>query len=477
MRREKAVYKQAILPEHQGNPLIEALPPKRGLLDALDQFSHYPELSVDIREHTDPLVREEYTSRLRELRQPLPIYYDVYRAIDSAIKNGYSSKNPFSPTTAQYLHFPIDERPSIAPHTGFFEPRGDGITLIGESGVGKTCMLNQVLKYFPSVIEHSVYKGAATGFTNQVVWIKVDCPNNSSVRDLCEEILGQLDLAVKIEKTTPTRTIGGLVRQIEQRIKSSFLGILIIDEMQRLVFKRTGGENNLLNFLHSLVNKLGGPIFFCANPPFDETLAKTLKAARRAESEGSFTMNLLNRDDGIWDTFIEELWELQWTDIYNVLTKELNDKLFELSIGNLDMAQRIYRAAQRLIIGSGDERITIGVLEEAYAVACGLSSKTEEVRTRTIALLPRRQSRPENIHKSNSQAPGPQIEKKRVIADITRSQHPEFELQLRELSLVDDLSSQIKDPSLFLRATGLDNPTEYLREKGVMCDDPLKQFG
>jgi hypothetical protein len=54
------------------------------------------------------------------------------------------------------------------------------------------------------------------------------------------------------------------MRQIEQRIKSSFLGILVIDEMQRLVFKRTGGENNLLNFLHSLVNKLESPSFSAA---------------------------------------------------------------------------------------------------------------------------------------------------------------------------------------------------------------------
>ena len=227
MRREKAEYTEAILPEHQGNPLIEALPPKKSADELMESFSHYPDLSKKIREHKNPLVREEYTSRLRELRQPLSIYFEVYRAIERAVKNGYSAKCPFSPTTAQYLHYPVDERPSIAPRTGFFEPKGDGITLIGESGVGKTCMLDQILNYFPAVIEHHKYDGKVIGFKDQVVWIKVDCPNNSSVRDLCEEILGQLDIATNMEKSKPAGTIGALVRQIEQRIKSSFLGILV----------------------------------------------------------------------------------------------------------------------------------------------------------------------------------------------------------------------------------------------------------
>ncbi|MEZ9133942.1 AAA family ATPase, partial [Vibrio breoganii] len=101
---------------------------------------------------------------------------------------------------------------------------------------------------------------------------------------MCEEILSTLDLTLDREKTKPAGTIGALVRQLEQCMKSSFIGMLVIDEMQNLKFKRTGGENNLLKFLHRLMNKLGVPLFFVANPPFDQSLIKELKAARRAES-------------------------------------------------------------------------------------------------------------------------------------------------------------------------------------------------
>lgn len=244
----KAIYHDAILPEHRGNPLIEALPPKSSWETVMEVFSNYPDYAEDIAEHPNPLVRDEYLNRIEELRQPLTDYEACFRAIERAIKKGYSAKNPLSPTTAQYLHYLVDERPEIEPRTGFFQPKGEGLTLIGESGVGKTSMLEQVLNYFPSVIEHDSYKDHPLNLRKQVVWIKVDCPSNSSVRDLCEEILAALDLSLDREKTKPAGTIGALVRQLEQCIKSSFLGMLVIDEMQNLQFKRTGGRIIYLNF-------------------------------------------------------------------------------------------------------------------------------------------------------------------------------------------------------------------------------------
>lgn len=474
MRREKAVYHEAILPEYKGNPLIEALQPKLGVDELLGKFSNYPDLDVHIRQHPDPLVREEYTIRLKQLRQPFMIYYECFRAIETAIKDGYSRKNPFSPTTAQYLHYPVDSRPSVEPKTGYFEPKAENITLIGASGVGKTSMLEQVLNYFPSVIEHDFYQGRRMEFTKQVVWLKVECPNNSSVRDLCEEILASLDLVMGDVKSVSANTIGGLMMQIEQRIKSSFLGILVIDEMQRLVLKRTGGENNLLNFLHRLVNKLGVPLFFCANPPFDETLSKTLKAARRAESAGYIQMEPLKRNSVEWEAFIGELWEIQWTSIYNELTVELNDKIYELSLGNLDIAHRIYREAQRLVImsESDDERINIAVLEHAYIRACGLSSKTVEIKElRAQVSLPRC-----NRVQSGSNISVPRTVPKTFIADITRPQHPEFEMQLRELIGSVDLFARIPEADIFQQALEHERPLELLKKRKIVCDDPLLEL-
>lgn len=471
MKVEQAIYHDAILPEHQGNPLIEALRSKRSWEKVMEDLTNYPDYSEEIADHPDPLIRDEYLNRIEEIRQPLTDYQDCFRAVERSIKKGYSTKNPLSPTTAQYLHYLVDERPEIEPRTGFFIPKGDGLTLIGESGVGKTSMVEQVLGYFPNVIEHSSYRGVTLDFQKQVVWIKVDCPEKSSVRDLCEEILSVLDLTLDRKKTKPEATIGALIRQMEQSIKSSFLGMLVIDEMQNLKFRRTGGENNLLMFLHRLVNKLGVPLFFVANPPFDQSLMKELKAARRAESCYSHTMSALERDSSSWNAFMDQLWKYQWTNVYTDLTKELNDALHMLSVGNVDMAIRTYREAQRLIIGDEDERITVATLEAGNATACSLSRETEEVTNRKVEISlpkgkPRRRKNPE-------QTTGVNIDK---TGDITKPQHPEFSSQIIEVLGAVDILNRINNPDLMQQAADSDDPILYLKSKKVLLDDPLEQF-
>ena len=472
MRFEKAHYTKAILPEHSGNPLIEALPAKSTVEEVMEKFSNYPNLDPEVRGHEDSDVRAAYLIRIETLRQPLLVYFDCYQAIERALISGYSKKNPFSPTTNQFLHYSVDERPLIEPSTGYFVPKGSGLTLIGDSGLGKTSMLEQVLNYFPHVIEHGKYKGKDVPCKYQVVWIKVDCPTKSSVRELCEDILSALDNAVNASLATKAAsTIPKLLKQIEQKIKSSFLGILVIDEMQNLEFSRTGGENNLLKFLQNLVNKLGVPIFFCANPPFDESLSKTLRNARRAESTWYFQMFPLERDGEDWTDFIEELWHLQWTDVPTKLTKALNDKIYELSVGSMDMACRIYREAQRLIIGSGDEYISIPVLEDAHEISCALSSKTSEVIARKLKITkPRRKDKSKIIQGDNENKVGKQPKR---VNDINRIQHFEFKEELSELQSTTNLMDDTSDPDLIRRGFDEDSLIEYFKKQDVLFDELL----
>lgn len=67
MRIESAVYQDAILPEHQGTPLIEALPAKKPWVSVMEVFSNYPDYSEEISDHPNPLVRDEYLNRIEEL--------------------------------------------------------------------------------------------------------------------------------------------------------------------------------------------------------------------------------------------------------------------------------------------------------------------------------------------------------------------------------------------------------------------------
>jgi hypothetical protein len=478
MKVEAATYSPCILPEHRGNPLIEALPAKVTDETLIQKLSYYPDWSPE-EQLLSSFERVEYLTRLKDLRQPLPLYLKCFRAIEIAIKEGYSSKNPTSPTTQNFLHYLHTDLPSVAPTSGFFKPKGSGITVIGESGVGKTCMLEQILSCFPDAIEHDQYNNAKLNF-RQVVWLKVECPEDSSVRGLCHRILTELDIKESYPPTKPASTIAALLGQIEARIKSSFLGILVIDEMQNLDLAKAGGAERLLGFLHSIVNNLGIPILFCANPPFDKLLRKTLKTARRAENSGYFNVNLMDNDE-IWELFIESLWELQWTNSHTPMNQELSDTLYQLSVGNMDLAVRIFREAQRCIIGSGDERISKELLKYAATNVLKASSEVvEEIRQKKDAVNKLKEQRQENRkHDERNDSFGARAETgqtedksyyneptvsdgnfQTIPGDLTRPQHPEFARRLQLIQQSKRLEDLVQDPDLIQRI--MDSDTNSL---------------
>lgn len=168
---------------------------------------------------------------------------------------------------------------------------------------------------------------------------------------------------------------------------------------------------------------------------------------------------------------ITQLWKYQWTNTFTELTDELNSKLHELSVGNLDMASRTFREAQRALIGSPDERITVASLEMGYTIACGLSSQTQEIISlKEGMLLPCGQPRKTRSKDTSSSG--------RVdsTGDITKPQHPEFASRIIELLGAVDLVSRIKDPDIFQRAGKSDNPLQFLTLNSLMLGDPLTEL-
>src|SRR5690606_23258279 len=99
-----ATYENNQLPEYLGNPLVEALPPIISDREVLLRLILMPD--YDRSERSLPAeIREKLVNRIKKLIQPLPEYLKCYRAMETALIDSYSSKNPFSPTTSHYLHY------------------------------------------------------------------------------------------------------------------------------------------------------------------------------------------------------------------------------------------------------------------------------------------------------------------------------------------------------------------------------------
>lgn len=153
-----AVYHESRIPEHQGNPLIEALPQMKSDKDIIRELANFPSYKKSETLEED-FIRKIFVNRLEQLRQPLREYIICFRKVEQALYESYSAKNPFSVSTQHYLHYlDYDEIP-IKPKSGIFRPKGSAFTVIGVSGVGKTEMIKQVLGYFDQKIIHESYKG------------------------------------------------------------------------------------------------------------------------------------------------------------------------------------------------------------------------------------------------------------------------------------------------------------------------------
>ncbi|EAB4666562.1 AAA family ATPase [Salmonella enterica] len=476
MKKVFAQYHEAILPEHRGNPLIEALPPVLNEQEILLAFSHFPPPDEHIRWSGSASVRSHYVDRIKNYRCPQTCYTECYKYLERVIRDGYAARNPLKSSTQQYLHYYADERPDIEPVDGFFHPSADTVTIVGNSGSGKTTMLEQVLGYFPQVIEHKEYKGTFPGVSHQVIWIKVNCPYNASVRDLCESILAMLDNVLGSDATKPAIRNGSLARQIAQKIKSSFLGVLVIDEMQRLKFSRTGGEATLIDFLHEIVDSLGVSLVFCGNHPLEETLSKKLRIARRAESGGFIIISAPGYNTPDWQSFITYLWPLQWTNVETPLTRELNEELFLLSRGNLSVAQLIYRRAQMRVIGSGNEIINKAVLRAAVPP---LSARAEDFPDiTTLFSAPAPVTVKSNSHTINSVSEtinddGSESSCLLITGDLTRPQHTElYDKTMDALKSFEDKIIRIEYRSVFRSLSAEQENFGRLTAYGLLCTDP-----
>ena len=194
----QAVYTKPSIKAFQGNPLIEALPPVKTDEELIELLTLIPKIQDNI-ETLKPHERKLVVVDLENFTYPLPEYLDFARQVEYALYKAYSAKIPFSPTTNHYLHYLDTDSTPVQPHTGRFDPKPIGITLIGPSGGGKNWMYERVLSLYPQVIEHQEYNGRELSVT-QVVWLTVSCPPDGSLITFAASFLSALDEALGIDK-------------------------------------------------------------------------------------------------------------------------------------------------------------------------------------------------------------------------------------------------------------------------------------
>lgn len=364
MTEWEAIYTEPpeFLSEYRGNPLVEALPPViEDSSEVIDMLS-YSEGHNDGERQYSPRYRMHFVLRLFRYFQPLEQHLDIEERFSLCIRQGYLHRSPLSPDYAKGLadgHRVIKSGSYVLPVA--YNPTGSGFTIIGLSGVGKTSAITRILSLYPQVIVHSRYRNTPL-VLKQIVWLKLDCPHDGLVKGLCMEFFESVDRAAGTNYfelyAKRSVTIDKMMKLMEQIARLHCVGVLVVDEIQHLTLAKGGGSEKMLNFLVTLVNKIGIPVVLIGTTKAMDVLQSEFRQARRSSGHQGDLLWDRMKNDTSWDIFVSTMWKNQWTRQAVPLTDDFKNALYYESQGIVDIAVKLYAMAQIRAIGMQIEIIT-----------------------------------------------------------------------------------------------------------------------
>ncbi|WP_342029956.1 AAA family ATPase [Pseudovibrio ascidiaceicola] len=217
----------------------------------------------------------------------------------------------------------------------------------------------------------------------QLPYLRIECPSDGSLKSLCLNFFREVDRTLSTayeekyaRKRHSTEVLLSLMGQVATQ---RAVGVLVIDEIQRLTLKRSISKEAMLEFFVALVNVVGVPVVMVGTPKARPIFEMELQAGRRSAGFGSLFWEPMQRgpvrvDPNTgkqrrteWQAFTDKLWRFQWLSQRDeIISEEIRDCWFELSQGVIDIVVKLFVLAQLRAISTGLERITVKLLRTVY---------------------------------------------------------------------------------------------------------------
>jgi len=357
----EARYHETNDPMYRHNAYIEALPPLFDDEKAASLMEREPSYNEQERLLSD-MQRLHAVQRISDCIFPLPEYLLLMQKFQRMIRDGYMARNPLSKEWVKQINIAFPSLDWDNGYEGYIPPirlTAAGFNVVGASGVGKSTLVESILFVFPQVIIHHKYNDEPFE-QKQLVWLKLDCPFDGSLKGLCMSFFHAIDQVLGTSyasRFSNRMTVDSLIPIMAKLAGNLGLGVLVIDEIQRLLDSSSGGAQKMLNFFVQLTNTIGVPVVMVGTYKAFRLFNKEFASARRGAGQGDTIMGNMAHDE-YWDYFLEKIWRYQFTNTLTLLTPKLNWALYEESQGIADIAIKLYMFAQWQLIGSGDERLT-----------------------------------------------------------------------------------------------------------------------
>ncbi len=362
--QEHATYHDEIS-IYQGNPLIEALPEIKTEDDIIEELGFYPEFYEQERnlpEHH----RLHLIQNVLELFVVLSPHLDLEQRFSRMLRSGYIARNPISRGFWKDINKKVETLRSGSKAHRRRRSTATGFTILGISGVGKSTAVQAILDLYPQVIYHNRYRDQ--NHTNtQLVWLIVECPIDGSIKSLClnffqcvDDILGTS--YYRDYAGNGRRTVNELMPYMALVASNVHLGVLVIDEIQRLTKLNVGGYEKILDFFVQLINTIGLPVVLVGTYKAWSVLGSEFRQIRRGTGQGDFIWERMEKDED-WEVFVEELWRYQYVRKPCKLTSSLSQALYRECQGITDFAVKLFMLAQVRAITTGKEELTVGIIK------------------------------------------------------------------------------------------------------------------
>ena len=379
---EKANYQKLSELAFMGNPLIEALPFLGEPQDYASRLLVCMPYSEDDRKlsMTKRLNKLQY---IKQLHVPSTIDTEIAMNIDRCLHWGYYGRNPMPMSVVQSAveeaGIPFDD--SLKKLYRSYKQPTYGFPVFGISGVGKTCSVMNVLTNYPQVIVHYNYRGCPF-LMHQLVWLKVDCPPDGTIKGLCQRILQGIDKVLGTTFSTQ-RSFNRISKDVmlgdlSRAIDSCAMGLLVIDDVQTLCNTKDQVSREMLNFLLSLVNNADIPVIMVGAPKFIAIIKSEFQQAKRVTGEGEVHMDLLKKGSRDWTRFMSALWRYQYTRTPVPLDDAMADVIYEETVGNQFLMAILYKLVQDYAIINRDETFTPETVHMVADYKLGLTKKQRE---------------------------------------------------------------------------------------------------
>lgn len=351
-----ARYTGPIDQSEKGNPLTRALPPikdDRGWLSQLLSVPAFDEESLN-----EPAYqRAYYVSGLKDAFIPSERHMDYARRIDIMLRAGYRHRNPTTPAYAEELQrrFEAVQRGGKAEKLVFGKTQPiSSFSLLGVSGMGKSTTTESILNAYPQGIFHEELN------LHQVVWLKVECPKDGSVKELAKNMVRAFDnvLATNHLSRVTSRSSEGDISSIAYQLAVAHcLGLLVIDELQNLSVKHSGGREAMLNWYQELVNEVRLPVLVLGTFKAKGILGHDVRHSRRSTQVGSTAWAPMTFDTE-FRALVKGLWRYQWLQGRAEPSEELMHTVYEETQGIYAFVVDMFLVSQLRAIRQKSETVS-----------------------------------------------------------------------------------------------------------------------